>query len=280
MATWWTDQEWNKNMVAESMDQAGYYLSGPMRGHPQWNFPAFFDAAMHLRRMGLVVVSPAEHDVAMGFVDWETAESFNVPGGYGLAAGIQWDLHYLTSDNCKGMIMLPDWEASSGANLERHAVTFLDKPVFDYIRNKPTGLPVKRQDEPLPPSEDPNAVGWIADVSKPTNRTFDSGANRDTAEGKPDYEGFLSVPVLRAYGRYMSKHRALPDGTLRDSDNWQKGIPKDVYIKSLVRHVLDAWDLHRGGKVVDYDGTTEVTFEDALCGVLFNASGYLHETVK
>lgn len=104
-------------------------------------------------------------------------------------------------------------------------------------------------------------------------RTFKTGATRDTEEGKYDYEGFLSPVVLQAYGKYMHKHRKQSDGKLRDSDNWQKGILRDVYLKSLWRHFMDVWSEHRG--VTSRDG-----IEDALCGVIFNAMGYLFEYLK
>lgn len=39
------------------------YLAGPMRGIPEYNFPAFYAAAAALRAHGLNVWSPAENDV-------------------------------------------------------------------------------------------------------------------------------------------------------------------------------------------------------------------------
>lgn len=104
-------------------------------------------------------------------------------------------------------------------------------------------------------------------------RKFDTGATRNLDEGKPDFEGFLSPLVMQAYGRYMHKHRFLSDGTMRDSDNWQAGIPLDVYIKSAFRHFFDVWAGHRGLP-------TEQSIEDDLCALLFNISGYLHEFKK
>ncbi len=101
-------------------------------------------------------------------------------------------------------------------------------------------------------------------------RTFKTGATRDTADGKLDYEGFLSPYALEAYGEYMHKNRQQSDGTLRDSDNWQKGIPKEVYVKSLWRHLVSAWKGHRANAAPE-------VMEDALCGIIFNAMGYLHE---
>lgn len=112
-------------------------------------------------------------------------------------------------------------------------------------------------------------------VASGTVRKFDTGATRDTDEGKLDYEGFLSPAVLVEFARYMNVHRHQSDGQLRDSDNWQKGIPMDAYMKSLWRHFMDVWQLHRG--ITPESG---VDMTEALCSVLFNVQGYLHEVLK
>jgi hypothetical protein len=104
-------------------------------------------------------------------------------------------------------------------------------------------------------------------------RKFQTGATRDTDEGKYDYEGFLSPLVIQRFGKYMHKHRKQSDGSLRDSDNWQKGIPKDAYIKSAWRHFMDWWLEHRRKE-------SREGLEDALCALLFNVQGYLHEHLK
>jgi hypothetical protein len=104
-------------------------------------------------------------------------------------------------------------------------------------------------------------------------RTFDTGATRDTDEGKLCYEGFLSPLVLRRYAEYMHKNRRQPDGSVRRADNWQKGIPLTAYMDSAWRHFMAWWSLHRSAPA-DED------LEDALCAMLFNVSGYLHETLK
>jgi len=107
-------------------------------------------------------------------------------------------------------------------------------------------------------------------------RTFDTGANRDTAEGKLDYEGFLSPKVLKQYAQYMHTNRHLNNGDVRDSDNWQKGFGEEhfaVCIKSMLRHVMDVWLIHRGNGA-------RSNMEDALCGVIFNAMAYLNKTLK
>lgn len=103
--------------------------------------------------------------------------------------------------------------------------------------------------------------------------SFNTGATRTAETGKFDYEGFLSPLVLDRYAAYMHKHRSTPDGGFRDSDNWQLGIPFTSYIKSMWRHFMDVWRQHRGLPGQD-------TLEESLCALIFNASGYLHETLK
>jgi len=121
--------------------------------------------------------------------------------------------------------------------------------------------------------EDNGTVEDGGTVTSTGGRYFTSGAYRDTDDGKLDYEGFLSPAVLERYAQYMDKHRRQSDGVVRDSDNWQAGIPRNEYMKSGLRHVFDWWKAHRGLSCRD-------GIEDALCGVLFNACGYLHELLK
>lgn len=104
-------------------------------------------------------------------------------------------------------------------------------------------------------------------------RYFESGAYRDSVDEKFDYEGFLSPLVLEAYGAYMHKHRRQSDGEMRDSDNWQRGIPREQYMKSAWRHFMDLWSAHRG--YPSRDG-----LDEALGGLLFNVMGYWHECLK
>ena len=101
-------------------------------------------------------------------------------------------------------------------------------------------------------------------------RGYNTGAYRDTDEGKLDYEGAISPLALERYVQYLHSHRKQSDGRMRGSDNWQQGMPRSVYMKSAWRHFMDCWKAHRGCPI-------EYTLEDALCAVLFNIFGYLHE---
>lgn len=107
-------------------------------------------------------------------------------------------------------------------------------------------------------------------------REFSTGATRNTDNDKLDYEGFFSPLVLERRARYMHKNRVQADGKLRDSDNWQKGIPFSAYMKSAFRHFMELWHCHRQHEpAIDLDTT-----EEAICALMFNCEGYLHELLK
>ena len=112
-----------------------------------------------------------------------------------------------------------------------------------------------------------------------TVREFETGATRDSEDGKLDYEGFFSPLVFARYGQYMHGHRKQSDGVIRDSDNWQKGIPLTAYMKSMWRHLVEFWTEHRYHHELS-DALAEDNREEILCAIIFNASGYLHELIK
>lgn len=108
-----------------------------------------------------------------------------------------------------------------------------------------------------------------------TIRRFESGATRDRDDDKLDYDGFFSGPAMETFAEYMHRHRIQSDGSLRDSDNWQKGIPVVQYRKSMWRHFVDMWKISRGYTVRDRRDGHLITLEEALCGIWFNVQGML-----
>jgi len=110
-------------------------------------------------------------------------------------------------------------------------------------------------------------------------RKFETGATRDAGmvNGVPklSYRGFFCPMVLKRRAEYMNKHRLQSDGTLRDPDNWKKGMPREVYVESLMRHVHDVWSLHEACPVEE-----GVTLEESICAAMFNLEGMLHEILK
>ena len=89
------------------------YVAGPMTGYPELNFPAFHAAAAALRAAGHKVANPAEINPDPG-AEW-TACMFR-------------DLEELSL--CDGIVMLPGWEASPGAQIERLWALRTKKSVF------------------------------------------------------------------------------------------------------------------------------------------------------
>ena len=251
------------------------YIAGPMRGYPRYNFDAFMKAEETLigEPYWLQVINPARLDIEAGFdPDHDDFDETMLP------AAMRRDIAALL--NVDAVVLLEGWEASRGVATELEVAKALGLAIFELT---PAGTrPVydvgaRRLDlEEAAIERSVSLAGNLDTVD--VVRTFTSGATRDTDTRKPDYEGFVSPLVIREFGRYMHEHRVQPDGSLRDSDNWQKGIPLDAYMKSLWRHFHDLWMLHRGFDVVDFDGN-EVDIEDALCACLFNVQGYLHETL-
>lgn len=88
------------------------YVSGPMTGIPEWNFPAFNAAAEQLRAYGYDVVNPAD-----GGADEATT----------WAEYLKEDLRLLLA--CDGVATLPGWTGSRGACLEVHVARALGMPV-------------------------------------------------------------------------------------------------------------------------------------------------------
>ena len=104
-------------------------------------------------------------------------------------------------------------------------------------------------------------------------RTFETGATRNSLDGKLSYKKALSPAVLRRYVSYLAAHRKQADGNLREFDNWKKGMNPAVYCDSLMRHTVDAW-LVQLGHPQPPDG---YDLQSLLCAIIFNASGWLFE---
>lgn len=120
----------------------------------------------------------------------------------------------------------------------------------------------------------------VSENSEPVLRRFETGATRNLDVNKLDYEGFMCPMVVESFAKYMNSHRMQKDGTLRSSDNWQRGIGLDVYMKSMFRHFFDVWKMHRGHKAYSPEDGHELTMEEALNAMTFNSNGYLHELLK
>ena len=97
-----------------------YYIAGPMRNHPEFNFPAFFAKEAELKATGCVVFNPAQRDVDKGFDptgllgDMQELANLDFSLREALAADTNWICMEATHIH-----MLPGWSKSSGATAER-----------------------------------------------------------------------------------------------------------------------------------------------------------------
>lgn len=99
------------------------YLAGPMRGIPNFNFPAFDYAAAKLRTQGFEVFSPAERDRVVVGAELENnptgdEELATAKTGFSLREALGADAEFICT-HADGIALLPGWERSKGACAER-----------------------------------------------------------------------------------------------------------------------------------------------------------------
>lgn len=110
-----------------------YYISGPMNGYPENNFPAFQKALDLCLNSGIMAISP--HEIKHEGTD------------------LQWQ-DYLRGDlvqmllQCQGIILIPGWVQSKGARLELSVALALDWPA--YYLNPESGIIVNMNKKELP----------------------------------------------------------------------------------------------------------------------------------
>ena len=99
------------------------YLGGPMRGLPNFNFPAFYEAANKLRAEGHTVFNPAERDndthgvdISEGNTTGDEEQASN-EHGFSLREALGDDTSYLCL-HADCIALLPGWERSLGAKAE------------------------------------------------------------------------------------------------------------------------------------------------------------------
>jgi hypothetical protein len=96
------------------------YLAGPMRGIPEFNFPAFHIGAAQLREAGHIVFSPAERDIAVTGVDISKGNATGdnalaeAQHGFNLREALKDDLEFICL-HADGIALLPGWTNSKGA---------------------------------------------------------------------------------------------------------------------------------------------------------------------
>ncbi|MGI6558284.1 MAG: DUF4406 domain-containing protein [Limnochordia bacterium] len=94
------------------------YIAGPMTGHPEFNFPAFHDAARRLRQQGYDVCNPAEMETEDTTKPW----AFYARRSVGLLV-----------QDCDAVLLLSGWSDSRGALLEAVVARALGLPFYRFV---------------------------------------------------------------------------------------------------------------------------------------------------
>ena len=87
------------------------YLSGPMTGMPERNFPAFHAAAEFYRAQGYTVIDPAELPGESEAHPWEWF--------------LRRDIIAMLEGGADTIVLLPGWQTSRGAKLEKYVADAL-----------------------------------------------------------------------------------------------------------------------------------------------------------
>ena len=94
---------------------------------------------------------------------------------------------------------------------------------------------------------------------------FNTGAIRDSQDGKVDFVETISFTAHERYARYMTGKK-----NKYGTGNFKKGIPIESYERSLLRHI----DKYFRNK---YENGNDELNEDHLAAIRFNVDGIMHE---
>ena len=100
------------------------YVAGPMRGYPEFNFPAFNVATVKLQAAGHTVFNPAARDAMMHGEDFSKSnpdgdiEQAEKDFGFSLREAMAADLAWIC-EHADAIFLLKGWEKSAGAKCER-----------------------------------------------------------------------------------------------------------------------------------------------------------------
>lgn len=98
-----------RGITYQNTDSPYAYLSGPMRGYPEFNFPAFDSVRDHLAEKGYTVISPADIDRAAGDATSAQAIDFIYRDFFSLT---------LVHERQGSIVLLDGWAKSTGAAAE------------------------------------------------------------------------------------------------------------------------------------------------------------------
>jgi hypothetical protein len=106
------------------------FIAGPMRGYPDFNFPAFKNAREALRERGIDVFCPAERDEANGydFTGTNGTDEELQAAGFNMDQALADGVHQVLNSDC--VVVLPGWQRSAGARTEMAVALKYGKTVY------------------------------------------------------------------------------------------------------------------------------------------------------
>lgn len=100
------------------------YVAGPMRGIPEFNYPAFNAAAAKLRAEGHTVFNPAEKDIEVHGTDISKGNEKGclieaaANHGFSLRRALRDDTAWIC-EHADAIALIQGWEQSKGAKAEK-----------------------------------------------------------------------------------------------------------------------------------------------------------------
>lgn len=190
-----------------------------MRGVPEFNFPAFDQAARVLSGLGHTVFNPADRDRSTGFdTKGMTGDENLADAGFSLREALHADTEWI-SLHADAIALLPGWEKSTGVAAEVALARALGLPVclaHEFDKDGPLS--------PIPSSVRPS--GEIRTTSA-------TGGQKGT---KPERYDLIPVGALGTvaalYGRGAEKYAA---------HNWRRGYEWSKSYAALQRHATQFW---------------------------------------
>lgn len=105
------------------------YIAGPMTGYPDWNFPAFADAAKVLRGFGWAVINPGENIGG----DTEQPSPWYMRLDLGMILAV-----------ADAIALLPGWRESRGARTEAAVAQAIGIDIYEVnLGDGPYLVPVE-----------------------------------------------------------------------------------------------------------------------------------------
>lgn len=202
------------------------YISGPMSGIPEHNFPLFNDVTRKLRNAGHIVYNPAEH--FSGRTD--------LPRERYMAEDFRKLLEVASADTAvKGVVMLPGWENSRGAIAEVACAQELALQFFEWQGDQLSQITIDRRQsvvtesirQPLPDTLPDTGETRITDP-----KTGGQKGQKDVAFDLLPWGALAEVAKLYRYGadKYKQAH------------NWRLGYKWSLSFAAMMRHATAFWE--------------------------------------